>query len=1283
MKAKLIFFLLCTVLESQYLCAQAGISPTIPSPNASSLGLYGEVPVSYFTGVPDISVPLYQIKGNKIGLPLTLSYHASGLKPDIHPSFVGNGWSLQAGGAITRKTNGFIDEYKKSFSGTQGYYFNYSDLNLSNWSSTANLSKVGVAYGQVLPPANPLGVSNPVGNISDVDTGPDEFDFNFLDFSGKFFLDQTGNWQVQSDKALKVVFNQSDFVNPFIQSAGPAIGLSVDAGDVCKTFGKFTLIDAQGNKYVFGSTDLNNTAIEFTDNMIAQTGMFGASITATSWFLSQIISADGTETINLNYVRGPLTSFIGYEYNAQQFNIPGDSHCQSQTANPGRGIYSGRIVFPVYLTSITMPNQSLLIDFTSMSTSNELTYSYQGATVNAYAKIYTDAQISMTPAPFDFPSPYTMITNSSLIPYFATNTPPVNNWDRFIWLKLDAIRIKNSATNAIQRNINFAYTNNPQKRLQLNSVNITDAGNLPIGTNGQNFYSFSYNQTALPNYLTIYGDHWGFNNYSGANSLLIGWNGSPFDFYTPHNPDPTGIQTQAEILTGITYPTGGSTTFTYEPNQYSSVVDRTTNSPIPIAQTGIAGGLRIKQIINTDPFNVSQVKNYFYVSGYTAGANPASLPSSGVLDSKPQYTFLTTGTTTDNRSFTNSFVASNSVIPVSSSTMGSFIGYSYVVEQNTDASYTIYKFSNHDNGYADQAPVNSFNGAILNGYNIFNSLYFERGNLLDQTDYNASGQKVSEKTTQYSLTMPGAIANAVLSANSGVCGYNNVGAYSRTAYAMNYSPFLPASVTSTAYASDGSGAAVVKNTTQTYDQYKNLLQQQTVNSKGQTEVTAYSYPPFFATSDPINPYSMMTAMNNVSAPVAKSVSISGNVVSAEIHTYKIIGANSVYNDAVYNFETTAPVLVNNVAPTAYSPGSGQISFDSKYIQVAGVNYDASGNVSSVNKAGNDATAYLWDYNQELPVAKVANANNIYASGITNNIVQTENLAIHVFLALNTNITQNLQVGSTGTVNLAFAYSNPGVSGSSQLNWSLYGPTFATGTLCAATATSTTNCGSQVATAVINNVVPGNYSLVYYLVSCLGFQNYYGYSLNVQYPVNVYAKVNAQNDIACTSFEYNSASDLNYGTGNWSGISLANIRSGPAATGNNYYLLTGTTLNKTSMSAAQTYIVSYWSDNGPYTVAGSQSTTTGATISAGNWKYYEHVVTGITTVNIAGSGDIDELRVYPKSALMTSYTYSTLAGMTSQCDANNYITYYQYDSFNRLMLIRDRDNNILKEFQYNY
>src|SRR4051812_19271228 len=77
-----------------------------PSPEASALGKYGDIQVSLATGIPNISIPFFDINTNDFSLKLNLSYHASGIKvEEIAPS-TGLGWSLNAGGVITRVIRG-------------------------------------------------------------------------------------------------------------------------------------------------------------------------------------------------------------------------------------------------------------------------------------------------------------------------------------------------------------------------------------------------------------------------------------------------------------------------------------------------------------------------------------------------------------------------------------------------------------------------------------------------------------------------------------------------------------------------------------------------------------------------------------------------------------------------------------------------------------------------------------------------------------------------------------------------------------------------------------------------------------------------------------------------------------------------------------------------------------------------------------------------------------------------------------------------------------------------
>jgi hypothetical protein len=50
--------------------------------------------------------------------------------------------------------------------------------------------------------------------------------------------------------------------------------------------------------------------------------------------------------------------------------------------------------------------------------------------------------------------------------------------------------------------------------------------------------------------------------------------------------------------------------------------------------------------------------------------------------------------------------------------------------------------------------------------------------------------------------------------------------------------------------------------------------------------------------------------------------------------------------------------------------------------------------------------------------------------------------------------------------------------------------------------------------------------------------------------------------------------------------------------------------------------------------------------------------------------------------MSTITYDPLIGKTSECDANNRITYYEYDNQGRMRFIKDEKQNIVKMYEYN-
>ncbi len=148
-----------------------------------------------------------------------------------------------------------------------------------------------------------------------------------------------------------------------------------------------------------------------------------------------------------------------------------------------------------------------------------------------------------------------------------------------------------------------------------------------------------------------------------------------------------------------------------------------------------------------------------------------------------------------------------------------------------------------------------------------------------------------------------------------------------------------------------------------------------------------------------------------------------------------------------------------------------------------------------------------------------------------------------------------------------------------------------------------------------------------------------------------------------------------------GWSLAgSIYSNTAFTGKRSYSLSSGAITRT-INTGVSYIVSYWAKNGSSVIVNGASGTAGD-IKNG-WTYREHKISGQSSVTILGSGYIDDLRIYPANALMTTYAYEPSVGVTSISDASGKTTFYEYDGMQRLSLIRDADSNIIKKIVYHY
>ena len=182
-------------------------------------------------------------------------------------------------------------------------------------------------------------------------------------------------------------------------------------------------------------------------------------------------------------------------------------------------------------------------------------------------------------------------------------------------------------------------------------------------------------------------------------------------------------------------------------------------------------------------------------------------------------------------------------------------------------------------------------------------------------------------------------------------------------------------------------------------------------------------------------------------------------------------------------------------------------------------------------------------------------------------------------------------------------------------------------------------------------------------------------------------------VAYTSFE---ASDVYDREGNFQWLYGDNVQKvSDAVTGNQVYQHQGgfaASLITINELPAGEYQVSLWAksdkpDAAVLLLTGSGTEKMEVALNS-QWYYCTATVSleeaaKISLVPVKEDMMIDEVRIHPVGAQMTTYTYDPLIGVTSETDANNITTYYEYDDHNRLQLLKDQRKDIRQRYQYVY
>ncbi|MEM7370472.1 MAG: RHS repeat domain-containing protein [Bacteroidota bacterium] len=507
------------LLLLQSVSSQGQTSPDLPeiippSPEASAFNIYGELPISHYSGISNISIPIYQINHGDISLPISLSYQTAGIRVDQEASWVGLGWLLDAGGVISRTIVGKDDFHSPA------YFSNpVSDLTKTfngNYSSYVTDEIINTdcdfEYLEHLNIPDNLLAPN-----SAYDFQPDQFSYQFGSFSGKFVIkrDASGN--------PETIFSDS-YDKLRIEPLFDAPNLTVDA---------WKITDPNGMVYLFEEMELYYG---------------GSTPSPTSWYLTKISSPTG-KSIELTYDR-------------KTTNVQVVGALQSQTITPlcialsGTGAING---CPTNIFSGALPqsprNYNIpvlseidfgvgLVKFVSDHTfRQDVPNGNRLSQIDIYIK-QEDGTLAFLPKK-RFSLQYGYLQSSGTLDIDGATQFYPYTLEQLTWrMKLDKI------------------------------VELSPDGSIPLSQSP--VHSFSYIETpTLPAKTSLARDHWGYFNGRYSNDQLhakfVGIVADSFHVFkefdgADREADPTF--SKAFTLERVNYPSGGSTQLVYEGNTY-------------------------------------------------------------------------------------------------------------------------------------------------------------------------------------------------------------------------------------------------------------------------------------------------------------------------------------------------------------------------------------------------------------------------------------------------------------------------------------------------------------------------------------------------------------------------------------------------------------------------------------------------------------------------------------------------------------------------------------------
>ena len=756
---------------------------TLSTPDVYSFEKINLADIKKYVGKANTTIPIYEIKSGTLRYPIYLSYDTGGIKVDQAASDVGLGWSISQT-MVTRqinKGNDFNTVGAKSRTGSPYTFDTPTEYNMDVSVRLNFKQNLGYFLNQILNRKITL-------DERVIDFVPDQYNFYSSDFNTKFFFKSLTNPIEINPQGTIINATKSKMqFDAKIPSLVPFTNQYTTYYDFpTEDFFNMDITSNKGVKYSFNDYDMA-TSVGWDYN-----GMLNYHYNNRPVNLNTIqVSALHISTIE-DLQTGKK---INFEYDVTHSNPFSAYNASNTTSTSFNDAIKNTQRSYSYMTSNANVNSGQCFYWTMFNGASN-TYAINANVCvqkKRLKRIYFDE--GSVEYKYNNDGSVSGIANTREDLYngdFLTSIIVKNNKGEVI--KTVVFKYEYFVSNSTGNEFNPDGFINPKryKRLKLKEVQEI----------GKPAYVFTYEETIkLPPINSFSIDFLGYYNASNdiANlSQLQNVTPNPKVYYYPNNFDKSvlpfyipnqpanmvpgyfdrqaNINAKAWSLTKIDFPTGGSTEFYYEPNNFKLMGENITG-----------GGIRIQKQHLNDDYGNQRIMEYSYLGddGKSSG-NLATMPYFG----HPSNKFFDVGV--DDRQYP-SFIYTNNPVVINLTywklfdrsnlnqdiVSGAYVGYSKVTEREIGRGKTeSYFTSNEDQGFENihykqhpqtdlylttipaAPPVGNLGAASCMSYflmansameyDIFTDNGYKRGKPTFEKIYNQAGQllKMNEITYQ-------------------------------------------------------------------------------------------------------------------------------------------------------------------------------------------------------------------------------------------------------------------------------------------------------------------------------------------------------------------------------------------------------------------------------------------------------------------------------------------------------------------------------------------------------